>query len=97
VNLCRACGQDFGSVSAFDAHRVGKHAYTYDEGMGMDPPRTDGRRCLSVEEMEAAQFVRNARGRWSLSKYVGAPGWAQRGNCAAETGRDESTSDKDVR
>ena len=89
MNLCRACGEDFGSVKAFDAHRVGVHAYTYTEGLSRDPPRTDGRRCLSIDEMEAAQFVRNACGRWSLSKYVGAPGWAQRGNCVVDTGSEE--------
>lgn len=25
MNLCRTCGEDFGSVFAFDAHRVGKY------------------------------------------------------------------------
>jgi hypothetical protein len=89
MNLCRGCGQDFGSVKAFDAHRVGVHAYTYTEGLAMDPPREDGRRCLSVEEMEAAQFVRNSRGRWSLSAFLGALGWAQRDNCAARTGPED--------
>jgi hypothetical protein len=28
VNNCRACGEDFSSVTAFDRHRVGGHAYT---------------------------------------------------------------------
>ena len=29
VNLCRARGGDFGSVHAFDRHRIGKHEYTF--------------------------------------------------------------------
>jgi hypothetical protein len=60
VNSCDACGEDFGSVAAFDKHRVGSHAYCHDE------TRTDGRRCLSVSEIEAIGLVRNSRGRWSL-------------------------------
>ena len=67
MNLCRSCEQDFGSVRAFDAHRVGRHAYTFAEGQRMEPPRADGRRCLSVAEMEAEGFVRNGRERWSLA------------------------------
>jgi hypothetical protein len=70
VNLCRACGEDFGSVAAFDAHRVGRHAYTYSEGARMDPVREDGRRCLSVEELHERGFVRNARGRWSIASHA---------------------------
>jgi hypothetical protein len=38
VNYCRACRQDFGSLSAFDAHRVGKHEYVW------SPEQEDGRR-----------------------------------------------------
>ena len=64
MNLCRSCGQDFGSVSAFDAHRVGKHEYLWDE------EHPDGRRCLSVFEMARSKrgFVRNERGSWSLAR-----------------------------
>jgi hypothetical protein len=64
VNLCRACREDFGSTSAFDAHRVGKHAYTYRDGLGMDPSREDGRRCLDAEELERAGWHRDKQGRW---------------------------------
>jgi hypothetical protein len=51
LNLCTTCKADFGSVLAFDTHRVGKHAYTYLEGVQMNPPREDGRRCLDSDEM----------------------------------------------
>ena len=44
---CTACGLVFNSDGGFDAHRVGKHAYTFLEGMRMEPPREDGRRCLT--------------------------------------------------
>jgi hypothetical protein len=65
MNLCRSCNQDFSSVAMFDRHRVGKHAYLYREGLNMDPPREDGRRCLSVEEMTGKGWERDRRGRWS--------------------------------
>ena len=67
-NGCGACGLDFGSLGAFDAHRVGKHAYTSTEGLAMDPPREDGRRCLHVWELEAQGFALNARGLYSLQR-----------------------------
>ena len=67
ANLCRSCGIDFGSVRAFDAHRVGKHAYLYDE------VHPDGRRCLPLNEMVVPQdgralFVSNALGRLTLAE-----------------------------
>lgn len=57
MNLCRSCGQDFGSLEAFDAHRVGPH---------------DGdRRCLTLDEMTAdGRFERNRYGRWTLVARV---------------------------
>jgi hypothetical protein len=64
VNLCRSCGQDFGSVELFDRHRVGTHAYTYTQGVAMTPVREDGRRCLSIAEMGFLGWQRGARGRW---------------------------------
>jgi hypothetical protein len=65
VNECWACGEDFGSVKAFDAHRVGKHAYLYAEGLKMSPPMEDGRRCLSTQEMEERRWGKNVHGRWT--------------------------------
>jgi hypothetical protein len=41
-------------VSAFDNHRVGKHAYMHSEGLKLDPPVEDGRRCLSGEVVTPA-------------------------------------------
>lgn len=77
MNLCTTCQQDFGSVAAFDRHRVGVHAYTFSEGMRMVPPRDDGRRCLDVSEIEALLdkhgrrvFVRSSRGTWSLGSAL---------------------------
>ena len=64
ANGCRACGHDFAGVGYFVAHRVGKHDYTFREGLRMDPPLEDGRRCLSAEEMLAKGWQRNTRGRW---------------------------------
>jgi hypothetical protein len=68
MNLCRACRQDFGSVTAFDRHRVGKHAYTFPQGLDMEPSREDGRRCLDPDELEALGLVLNSLGRWSVAR-----------------------------
>jgi hypothetical protein len=64
-NWCSSCGQDFSSVSLFDRHRIGRHEYTYLEGVTPDPPREDGRRCLLVEEIEEKGWALDGRQRWS--------------------------------
>ena len=58
MNLCRACGEVFGSVELFDRHRVGAHAFLW------SPDREAGRRCLDSEEMGEAGWELNGRGRW---------------------------------
>jgi len=77
MNLCTTCNQDFGSVTAFDTHRVGVHEYTYSEGLRMEPMREDGRRCLTIDEMATLTdkkgspvFTKNARGAWSLTRTL---------------------------
>jgi hypothetical protein len=65
-NECGACGLDFTSLTAFDVHRVGKHGYSYSEGVKMDPMREDGRRCRTPDELKALGMTQNAAGRWSL-------------------------------
>jgi hypothetical protein len=78
MNLCTTCGEDFGSVESFDAHRVGNYPQRgpseYEGSLEAWTP-DKGRRCLTVEEMESGsfqgrQFVRNGRGRWSLEKRL---------------------------
>lgn len=64
VNVCRACRCDFTGVTLFDSHRVGIHAYTYSEGLKMEPIREDGRRCLDEAEMGVRGWAVNGRGRW---------------------------------
>ena len=64
MNICTTCREDFVSVAAFDAHRVGEHDYTFKEGLDFDPPRYDGRRCLGTDELEQSGFKRDGRGRW---------------------------------
>jgi hypothetical protein len=49
--FCTSCGRDFVGDSLFDLHRVGVHDYTISEGLKLDPPREDGRRCLDADEM----------------------------------------------
>ena len=78
MNYCVECQQDFGSLSAFDRHRQGRHEYTYSEGV-RKYGREDGRRCLAVWEMEELRdarerpvFVRNGSGRWSIGSDLEA-------------------------
>jgi hypothetical protein len=65
VNLCAACGLEFTGVRDFDSHRVGVHAYTFVQGLWLDPSREDGRRCLDAKEMIAAGWFLDRHGRWS--------------------------------
>ena len=61
LNECAACGQDFGSLSAHGAHRVGKHEYLFNIH---DPSRANGRRCLAEVELAERGWARDRFGRW---------------------------------
>jgi hypothetical protein len=50
---CPTCGEYFTSARAFDRHRTGSYA---------KPGQPYTRRCMTVAEMDAAGFERNARG-----------------------------------
>jgi len=50
-NECPGCGQLFNSMKAFEKHRTGSHT-------------DNGRRCLTVAQMEAIGMMRNAHGWW---------------------------------
>ena len=63
---CCVCGLPFAGTSAFDAHRVGVHEFTFHEGLRFDPIREDCRRCLRLDEFEAAGLALDDRGRWHL-------------------------------
>ena len=66
MNLCTACGEDFSSVAVFDAHRVGKHEYLFSKR------QPNGRRCLTLDEMEGRGWTRNRWERWSNPELVEA-------------------------
>lgn len=66
MNECGSCGNDFASLRAFDAHRVGKHAYSYSEGVRSEPLREDGRRCLGPSELRHVGMGLDAQDRWFL-------------------------------
>jgi hypothetical protein len=53
-SYCTTCGRDFAADTYFDRHRIGRHAYTFSEGLKLDPPREDGRRCMDDDELRAA-------------------------------------------
>lgn len=64
TNQCGACHEDFSSLELFDRHRVGVHDYTFKEGLDMNPPREDGRRCLDPTEMAERGWRLNDRQLW---------------------------------
>lgn len=64
MNQCGPCGLDFTGVRDFDSHRVGTHDYTLIEGMRREPPVYDGRRCLTVAEIEENGWSQDRYGRW---------------------------------
>lgn len=68
MNVCTTCKEDFGSVSAFDAHRVGKYGKGEYPGSLIDWIPSQGRRCLRTDELAESGFMRNQLGRWSLAK-----------------------------
>jgi hypothetical protein len=68
VNLCTACRRDFSSVSAFDRHRAGRHAYDFLEGLELG--LEDGRRCLDEDEMLERGLSLDRRGRWCITRDV---------------------------
>lgn len=74
MNRCGPCGEDFVSLDAFDEHRTGFHAFTFTEGIDMNPPRYDGRRCLSKEEMKDAGWTQRA-GKWQYPADWDSRSW----------------------
>lgn len=64
ANGCTGCGQDLTSTSLFDAHRTGSYVYSLAEGLELEPPREDGRRCLDSGEMRGKGWAQDDRGRW---------------------------------
>jgi|GEM_PF-1646855 len=64
---CPTCGEYFNGVQPFDKHRTGDYA---------KPGQPNTRRCLTVAELEAAEFIRNAAGFWcdrADAKYATRP------------------------
>ncbi len=64
-NQCAACNQYFATTSAFERHRVGRHAKA-GEWKGT-------RRCLTVEEMKAKGFELREPGVWVTGAKPAAP------------------------
>lgn len=64
---CMACMEVFRSTYAFDQHRKGDYR---------------ARRCLSVEEMTALAFTKNAQGFWMSPKSArgSLPQWRNAGD-----------------
>ena len=60
---CSGCSEHFNSVSVFDRHRTGTFGTLRNPGT---------RRCLSVEEMQARGWLRNAAGFWITARRPAA-------------------------
>ncbi len=79
-SLCRACGETFVGVMAFDAHRVGsfgnpiyKTSRTGKQTKTVIDHTPNRRRCLTVPEMLAQGMIRNDKGWWMLQVAKPAP------------------------
>jgi hypothetical protein len=62
ISTCSGCNETFNSNGSFDAHRVGGHSLS---------KYGTKRRCLMVDEMVDAGWLKNARGRWIVEEYNG--------------------------
>ena len=84
LNYCNTCGKDFKSVSAFDQHRTGTYEYDYSKGLRMDPPREDGRRCMTADEMQQKGMEQDKFGRWRKPLDEAGKQWLQSVNTNRE-------------
>jgi hypothetical protein len=71
MNQCGGCKLIFGSLGAFDKHRVGEYkGLIYEIGESGRPTgkvlgkRPSTRRCLTVEEIQAMGMTQNKQGWW---------------------------------
>ena len=70
MNLCRACDQDFSSLTGFDPTRIGSDISAYDHS----PEHPNGRRCLTETELLAKGMHLDRFGRWRMAGK-GTPPW----------------------
>lgn len=59
---CPTCGEYFNGAAGFDAHRIGEYAKA---AQPHDP-----RRCLTLAEMIARGWIRNAKGFWVTDSHA---------------------------
>ena len=74
-NKCGGCGETFGSLGAFDMHRVGsyggpiyKKSSTGKSDIVVGHTKPD-RRCLTIAEIEALGMTKNAKGWWIANAF----------------------------
>ncbi len=80
-NLCSGCGLTFGSLGAFDMHRIGSYGEAiYKPGdtkrkspIGQAPST---RRCMTLEEIQAAGMKQNDKGWWLTGQMGDSNPWA---------------------
>jgi hypothetical protein len=76
MNYCKACDVTFGSIGAFDMHRTGSYGDAiYASGdtkrkkpIGHTEP---SRRCMTLDEINAAGMVQNGKGWWITGGFSG--------------------------
>lgn len=77
-NVCSACEIVFGSLGAFDMHRVGSYGEPIYEDSSTGKSRTvvgymkPARRCLTLEEIKALDMKQNDRGWWITGEFDAA-------------------------
>ncbi len=73
-STCRACGEVFKSISAFDKHRIGSYGEPIYKNGNPETKKVLGytkptRRCMTKEEMLQAGMLQNDKGLWVSSAY----------------------------
>src|SRR5579872_4503991 len=75
-NSCGKCTLVFGSIGAFDKHRIGSHGegiYAPDDVKRKNPIAytKPTRRCMTLDEIMASGMVQNKRGWWIIGGFDG--------------------------
>ena len=80
MNLCRGCGLTFGTLQAFETHRVGSFGEPIYQVSRTGKSRQvvgytpSTRRCLTLVELQAVGMTQDSKGWWRLPKPTESPG-----------------------
>lgn len=76
-NFCNNCKQTFGSLGAFDMHRVGSYGnavYAEKDVKRKNPTHytPSSRLCITLDEIQAVGMMQNERGWWIIGGFDGS-------------------------